>query len=315
MTRASVLLTTVLLSLGALAAIPTIRYISADQERLTLDPVERQKAPNGEFAGLSQGVTHYQVGGPWDSRRTVLLVTGFSTPYNIWDPTFEGLTAAGYRVIRYDLYGRGYSDRPEGEYDANFYDRQALDLIDFLGVDKVDVGGVSMGGPLAAAFAARHPQRVRTVMLFDPGYFNGNRAPWTVRAPLVGEYGMAVRIAPTLAKSQWTDFRHPERYPRYLDGYYAQMQYRGFRRALLETIRNYVSTDVRPDYADLGKSRRPVLIVWGREDRDTPVELSTKLTAVIPTAELRIVEDAAHIPHYEHPEIVNPIVTAFLAHN
>src|SRR4249919_2422345 len=119
----------VLLPVVVFIAIPATRYFSADQETLTLDDAARRNAPNGKFVQLSEGVTHYELGGPADGR-TVLLINGFSTPYHIWDPTFVGLTKAGFRVVRYDLYGRGFSDRPVAEYDGNFFDRQALDLLD-----------------------------------------------------------------------------------------------------------------------------------------------------------------------------------------
>jgi len=217
----------VLLPVVVFVAIPAARYFTADRETLTLDEAARKAAPNGKSIALSEGVTHYELGGPPDGR-AVLLISGFSTPYNVWDPTFDGLAKAGFRVLRYDLYGRGFSDRPVAEYDGNFFDRQALDLLDALGIQQVDVGGVSMGGPIAVTFAVRHPGRVRKVMLFDPAYFTGNRGPWALRAPLLGEYNMAVTIAPGLAQSQWKDFAHPERYPHYLDPYYEQMRYRGF---------------------------------------------------------------------------------------
>ena len=56
--------------------------------------------------------------------RTVVLVHGFSVPYYIWDSTTTALAAAGYRVVRYDEYGRGLSDRPNVDYTADLYDRQ-----------------------------------------------------------------------------------------------------------------------------------------------------------------------------------------------
>jgi pimeloyl-ACP methyl ester carboxylesterase len=304
----------VLLPVAVFVAFPALRYVTADRETLTIDDDARRKAPNGKFIQLSQGVTHYELGGP-DGGRTVLLIDGFSTPYNIWDPTFNGLTKAGFRVLRYDLYGRGFSDRPVAPYDGNFFDRQALDLIDTLGIQQVDVGGLSMGGPIAVTFAVRHPDRVRKVMLFDPGYFTGNRGPLALRAPMLGEYNMAVTIAPGLAQSQWKDFAHPERYPHYLDEYREQMRYKGFRRSLLQTLRNYVSTNVTDDFSALGKSRKSVLLIWGRADKDTPLELSDTVRAAVPQAEFHVVEDAAHVPHYEHPEIVNPIVIEFLSHD
>jgi pimeloyl-ACP methyl ester carboxylesterase len=55
-----------------------------------------------------------------------------------------------------------------------------------------------------------------------------------------------------------------------------------------------------------------VLLIWGKADQDTPIELSEKIMAAVPQAEFHVIDDAAHIPHYEHPEIVNPMVLRFL---
>ena len=79
-------------------------------ERDAIDAAVRRSAP-GKFIRLTDGETHYDVAGP-DSGRAIVLVHGFSVPYYIWDSTAHALAAAGHRVIRYDEYGRGWSDRP-----------------------------------------------------------------------------------------------------------------------------------------------------------------------------------------------------------
>ena len=306
-----VILMVVIIPLVALTVIPLSRYASSEHETLDMDDAAR-RGVSGSFVRLSVGVTHYQLGGPAGGT-TLLLIPGFSTPYNVWDPTYDGLTAAGVRVLRYELFGRGWSDRPAARYDADLYDRQIVDLLNVLGVTApVDVGGVSMGGPIAATFASRHPERVRQALLFDPGYWPDNPAPFKLRTPVLGEFNMNVSMAPRLPESQWQDFMHPERYPHYLDSYREQMRYRGFRRALLETIRNYLSKDVTADFKRLGKSGKPVLLVWGKEDRDVPIAIADQVRADIPQAEYHPIDDAAHIPHYERPDMVNPIVLEFL---
>ena len=78
------------------------------------------------------GVTHYDVAGP-DSGQRVMLVHGFSVPAYIWDSTVVALTGAGFRVARYDQFGRGYSDRPDVPYTPDLFDRQLLQLLDSLG--------------------------------------------------------------------------------------------------------------------------------------------------------------------------------------
>src|SRR5882672_1159290 len=104
-----------------IVAAPIALYFLADPERLDLDDAARQAAP-GQFVRLSDGYTHYELGGP-EQGRVVVLAAGFSVPYYIWDPTFTALTRAGFRVLRFDYYGRGFSDRPNTSYTQDFYIR------------------------------------------------------------------------------------------------------------------------------------------------------------------------------------------------
>ena len=116
-------------------------YVSRDRERQTLDATARAAAP-GKFVQLRDGITHYDLSGP-DSSRTVVLLSGFSVPFYIWEPTRDALAANGFRVLRYDYFGRGYSDRPKLRYDLATYDAQLTELLDSLGVrGLVDVAGL-----------------------------------------------------------------------------------------------------------------------------------------------------------------------------
>jgi pimeloyl-ACP methyl ester carboxylesterase len=142
-------------------------YLSRNPERAALDDAARKTAP-GRFVRLSDGVTHFEIAGP-DAGRTVVLVHGFSVPLYIWDSTATALVAAGYRVLRYDEYGRGWSDRPSVDYTADLYDRQLSELLDSLRItERIDLGGVSMGGWVTGTFASRHPNKLRSLVLVDP---------------------------------------------------------------------------------------------------------------------------------------------------
>jgi pimeloyl-ACP methyl ester carboxylesterase len=301
---------------AAAAAVCFGIYRHYDQEILTLDGSARISpevlAYGGSYVPLRAGVTHFELAGPADAQ-TVVLVHGFSVPYYLWDPTFDGLTAAGFRVLRYDLFGRGWSDRPNARYDPEFFDQQLLQLLDALAIHgPIDIVGASMGGPIAVNFAARHPERVRRVALFDPAFGEGFTPPWRLRAPLVSDFEMGVKIAPTLAGRQREDFVHPERYPDYFAKYFPQMRYRGFRYALLSSLRDFISQDTTRAYRQLGASGKPVLLIWGRADQDVPFALSDGVRRAVPQAEFHPIDDAAHVAFYEHPEIVNPILIDFL---
>ena len=297
--------------LGALLVALPGAYLHYDVETENLTDAAREKA-GGNYVTLPQGTVHYQLGGPEDGP-TVVLVHGFSVPYYIWDPTFAALTKAGFRVLRYDLYGRGFSDRPAVRYDANLYDQQLSGLLDALKISgPVDLAGLSMGGPIVATFASRHPERVRSLVFVDPAYSTGHEPQLSVRAPRIGEYYMTVAIVPSLAESQLDDFYRPERFPYWPDMYRVQMRYKGFRRALLSTMRDFSGRDVRGDYTRAGQGGRPVLLIWGEADQTISAKTIERIRNVIPQAEFHSVKEAAHLPHYERPDIVNPILIDFL---
>src|SRR5689334_19304890 len=138
-------------------------YSYADPEKLTIDQSVRQSV-SGSFVQLSKGYTHYEIGGP-ENGRIVVLAAGFSVPYYIWDPTFKALTDAGFRVLRYDYYGRGYSDRPVDdvakEYKVDLHINQLTELLDKLHITgPIDLVGLSFGGSVITTFAYRYPDRV-----------------------------------------------------------------------------------------------------------------------------------------------------------
>ncbi len=223
----------------ALVGIGTVAYVALDKERKTLDATARAGAP-GEFVQLHDGITQYDLSGA-DTGRTIVLLSGATVPFYLWDPTRDALVASGFRVLRYNYFGRGFSDRPKLRYDLATYDRQLTELLDTLGIRRpVDVGGISMGGVIAANFADRHPERVRSLTLVDPGFGVMPDTPFPLGIPGVGEFVMTTVAAPTMAKGQLNDFLQPERYPDWVERYEEQMQYKGFLRSMLETMRGDV---------------------------------------------------------------------------
>lgn len=313
---------------AALALLCAALYVGFDRESETLTDEVRSKA-GGNFLRLPDGVVHYELAGPaptYLDARTVVLIHGFSVPYYIWDPTFEALTqpersgnAMPFRVLRYDLYGRGYSDRPDTIYDADLYDRQLLGLLSGLGIvgskgskGPVDLVGLSMGGPIAVTFADRHPELTGKLVLVDSAYHGARQPSLWLSTPYLGEFYMTVSVAPSLPRAQLADFYDPSRFPDWPDKYRVQMQYRGFRRALLSTLLHFAGRDVQEEFARVGKSGRPVLLVWGKDDATVPVAAAQDILKAIPQAELHVIEEAAHLPHYERPERVNPVLMEFL---
>ncbi len=303
-TRARILLALFVTLCLILAALP----LWLDQEHASLSAEIRARAP-GAFVELPDGFVHYQVAGP-EEGQLVVLTHGFSVPFYVWDPTVEALVTAGFRVLRYDLFGRGYSARPDARYNRVFFEQQLLHLLDALGIRRpVDLVGVSMGGAIAAGFTVQHPDRVRRLVLIDPIHAPFHIAPMNV--PVLGEYLMAVVYAPSLPERQMEDFYRPERFPHWPDRYREQMRYRGFRRALLSTLRAFLREDQMEVYQHVGRQKRPVFLIWGREDKTVPFASSERLRKII-LDKFLAVEKAGHLPHYERPDVVNPALVDFL---
>jgi pimeloyl-ACP methyl ester carboxylesterase len=134
--------------------------------------------------------------------------------------------------------------------------------------EPVSLVGLSFGGPIVAKFANAHPEQVGDLILIDPQVApvsTGDIFPMNL--PGVGEYIMAVYMAPgMLPKSQPADFYRPERFPDWEAKYRVQMEYKGFKKAILSTIRNMVDMDALAEYQALGQTGLPVMLLWGRQD-------------------------------------------------
>src|SRR5690606_36912038 len=155
------------------------------------------------------------------------------------------LTAAGYRVLAFDNYRRGFSDRPDAIYDADLTDGLITELL-----VKLELGepahfvGYSMGGAAAVIFAARHPDRVRSLTLIAPAGLDipGERNVDLIKRPLIGDWIVrmfGLRIFHDAAAEEAKAAPNPARF---LADFDRQMDYRGYGEALLSTLRNYPLT-------------------------------------------------------------------------
>ena len=297
----------VVLVVAVVAALP----LALDTERLDLDNEARSRAPDS-FVELSFGQVHYELAGTGDSP-VVVLVHGFSVPLFVWDPTFEELLSQGFRVLRYDLYGRGYSDRPDVTYDKTLFVEQLRELLIELGFeDPVDLVGLSMGGPVVASFAASFPESVNRLVFVDP--FVGPADAGVVAVPGIGEYVAVVYLGRKLPKLLAEDFYSPEKVPPWEGRFREQMRYRGFRRALLRSLRQFMAEDFSGLYEEVGRLGIPTLLVWGRHDRTVPFAHSGRVADLLGT-ELLIVEESGHTPHLERPDVFEPELVEFLRKN
>lgn len=299
----NLIVTGVALLVFAVAALAVIYFVK-NKEKKEIS-TEVRKNTNGKYVTLSLGQTHYEMDGP-DTGKVIILIHGFSVPYYIWDGTYEYLVEHGFKVLRYDMYGRGFSDRPDVLYNRKLYIDQISEMIDQLHLKKpVNLVGVSFGGTVAADFAVEHPALVNKVVLVDPAY--------NLAKPRLPDFVTDIKETITAndrANSQMEDFIYPDLHPDWIKQYLVQMEYKGFRRAIVSTMYNYYVKG-KDTYKALNGTKKPVLLVWGKEDKSVPFTYSDSVINVLHPQFLPV-EEAAHLPHLERTEIVNPAIVTFL---
>ncbi|EAQ24367.1 alpha/beta fold hydrolase [Roseovarius sp. 217] len=266
----------------------------------------RKDAP-GDFVTLSRGKTHYRWLGA--TRGPVAVcVHGLTTPCFVWHGIAAGLGKLGYRVLVYDLYGRGYSDRPDGPQDSAFFITQLEELLEDQGIaGDFTLVGYSMGGAIATAFAALHPEQLRALVLIAPaglGHDLGRLAERVAQGGPLAQWLMLSGFPRSFRKGCEAERHLPSSVPGIVDLQQAQLRYRGFVPAVARSISGMVSEDLTEEHADIAETRLPVLAIWGREDTIIPLRSMARLAEINRSARQEVIEGAGHGLTYTHSEEV-----------
>ncbi len=286
----------------------------AESKRLPMTDALRVQAP-GDFASLKRGHTHYKWHGS-RSDRVLVLVPGLTTPSWVFDGLIRGFLAMGYRVLAYDLYGRGYSDRVRGKQTLDFHCRQLRQLLNALGVTApVTLFGYSMGGAIAARFAATESDRVERLILLAPagmGYTPDRLLTWARNA---GPLGNALwtfagprllrRAARKIASGATAITDFPERIG-------AELERKGYLAAILSSERHALSEAVMQDHREIGEMSIPTLAIWGEADETIPVSGVGQLAQWNRQAHQDVIPGASHALVCTRPAQVLEAVRDFL---
>lgn len=289
-------------------------YVIAGMDGEKLDDAAREKAP-GDFIDLSQGKVHYLWDGPADGP-VIVMVPGYSTPTFVFDPNAAALNAAGFRTLRFDHYGRGWSDRPRTKYDIDFYDQMLVDLLDGLSINEpVGLVGLSMGGVISAEFAARHPQRVDKLFLIAPaGLDLGGVDGFMVklmRTPVIGDWIWRMSWK-SVMKSSYAKAGaelSPENAP--VGDVNEQMAYHGFSEALLSSFRHLPMANRDEAFAALTETGVPTAAVFGDQDTTVLPSSAAKLQTLAPEADITMLEGATHTLNLEQKTEINPMLVSW----
>jgi len=135
--------------------------------------IKLRAVPEGRYVEI-QGGLRFHLHDVGEARKGTVLFLHGSGPgasgYSNFKGNYPYLNEHGYRTLVVDLFGYGYSDKPEdGVYDLGALAGHMRGVIDALGVEKVSLVGNSMGGAIAIRFALDYPERVEKLVLMAPG--------------------------------------------------------------------------------------------------------------------------------------------------
>lgn len=302
-------MTAVLIALAVLVALPFV----AEWMRRPMSAARQSQAP-GQMARLPQGATHFTWHG--DAGQPVAVcVHGLSTPSFVFAATVRSLTALGFQVLTYDLYGRGFSDRVRGKQDLRFHLAQLKALLAHEAVEgPITLIGFSMGGQIATGFAARDDRVERLILVAPSGLADtaGVAPEWVWTAPVIGDWMMRVLGGIWLRRELVEHKSVATVIPDFEDRQAAETRVRGYLPALLSSRRHLLDAPEVEDHRQVARRAQPVLAIWGSIDPVIPRRAISGLALLNPDARHVEIKGAGHNLLQTHPSEVAEAFKDFL---
>jgi pimeloyl-ACP methyl ester carboxylesterase len=241
----------------------------------------------------------------------LVLLHAFPLDGRMWAPQVEAL-AGTYQVIVPDLRGFGAArDQAVEEASMDLLADDLLRLLDDRGLDRVVLGGLSLGGYVTLAFLRRHADRVSGLVLLDTkatadgDQAREDRLKMADRALAEGTGFVPEVMLPKLLGQTSREHR-----PEVVEKVTALIREQS-PQAIAGAQRGMAARAATTDL--LGSISVPTLVITGEEDTVTGPEIGRELAAGIPGARFLLVEEAGHLSNLEQPEIVNEALLDFLA--
>ena len=255
------------------------------------------------FADLTDVRIHYSLTGP-SSAPVLVLSNSLGANFSMWDPQLAAFSSR-YRLLRYDTRGHGQSSAPPGPYSIELLAYDALQLLDYLDLDRVNFCGLSMGGQTAMWLALHLPERFHKLILCNTGAKIGTFESWNTRIDAVLARGVADVSAAVVGRWFTPDFA------------LQNADVVASTKTMIESANplGYASCcaalrdfDVRETVSSIAL---PTLVIAGSHDLATPPADGRFLAQKIPGA--RYVElHAAHLSNVEAEARFTPEVENFL---
>lgn len=221
---------------------------------------------------------YYEKGGVG---KPILLLHGWGNDSDTMRPIFNELKVLGFQVFMIDFPGFGLSDFPPTPWGVDDYVDVVLNLISIFQLEKTSILGHSFGGRVGIKLTSSHPELVEKLILVDSaGIKPKHPLGHLLKAGWVKLLRLFTRLSPRFLKI-------------YLERYIFNLGSKDYRNAgkLRGTFIRVVNEDLKKYLIGIS---RPVLLIWGELDQETPVSDGVFMNKIIPDSRLIIIKDAGH---------------------
>lgn len=244
---------------------------------------------------------HHRIDG---GGQPLLLVNSLGTALDLWEPQVAPI-AARHRLVRYDQRGHGGTPAPNGPYTIEALAEDAIELLDRLGLARVSVCGLSIGGAVAMSIAAGAPDRIDRLVVGSAGPRFATPEVWVERAATVRARGTEAVVDGVLERWFTPGFAaaHPDVVARFRATFCAVNRegYAGCCDAL-------AVWDATPH---LSQIFAPTLVIAASEDTVAPPERGQEIADGVADGRLVVLDDCAHLASANQPAA---FTAAALAH-
>ncbi len=237
------------------------------------------------------------------TQRTAIVLHGLGTSAEAMLP-IAAMFPPNTRVLIPDLPGFGeHVSHGDIAHDAAFYLDAVHEFHLAQDLGKVDLVGTSMGGALAAAYAARYPDLVRSLVLLSPA---GVRAPVLnpfMERVIAGEIPLDIKDEASLLEVLRLNFVHQPPMPPPIRTAFIQraLDRRAEYLRIVEDLRPFLTTGLE---ADLSRIQTPTLVLYGASDQLTDPSMLGVFLHAMPNARGAVIADAGHVLSYDAPDAV-----------
>ncbi len=256
------------------------------------------------FARVNGVVLHHEVRGPADVP-TLVFANSLGTDFRIWNDVLVRL-GDRYRVVLYDKRGHGLSEATPSPYRLDDHVGDLSALLDYLGIDRAALIGLSVGGLIAQGLAAKRPELVSALVLMDTAHKIGTDEMWNQRIETVTTKGIGAMADAIMERWFTPAYRSPD-----------NPDFAGYVAMLTRTpAEGYAGTCAALRDADLTQSTAalavPTLCIVGDQDGSTPPDLVRATADLIANSRFEIIQGAGHLPCIEKPDETARLLQDFL---